>query len=195
VNAKGAILVQPIKFLRRRRAEALPLLRPELHHYLDERVALSSWYPESDFAELMEAVVALSPGAERVATIEKMGELGARAHAEIYGDLIRTLSTSTVFALWSSQHDSGELRVVQESATTARVELTNFDSPSDVVCLLTSGYIRGGLSWNGMEDVVVAKLLCTVRGDRMCAWRANWKDPEATPVTPARRRARSPSRR
>jgi predicted hydrocarbon binding protein len=188
-NTKGAVLLGPIKFLRKRREEALPLLAPELHHYLEERVQLSGWYPESDLVGLTRAVAKLVGGDEREA-IERIGELGAREHATVYGDLIRSLSTSTVFALWSSQHDSGELRTVIEGPTASRIEIVDFDSSSDVHCWLVEGYTRGGLSANGLEDVRLEKLHCVMRGDALCSWRATWKGPEATPVTPGRRRTR-----
>jgi len=193
-NAKGAILLGPVKLLRKRRSEAVDHLPPDLHRYLEDEIRLSSWYPEADFVQLIRAAARLMPGTPNEA-IEQIGALGAQVHADVYGELIRTLTSSTVFALWSSQHDSGELRIVLESSTSVRAELSGFDSSSEVHCLLTGGYIRGGLVANGMEDVTVEKLHCVLRGASLCAWRADWKDPDSTPVTPGRRRRRSASRR
>jgi len=193
-NAKGAILVGPVKLLRKRRAEAVAHLPRRLHRYLEDDVRLSSWYPEADFVELIRAAAKLMPGAPEQA-IEQIGALGAQVHADVYGDLIRTLTKSTVYALWSAQHDSGELRIVLEGPTIVRAELTGFDSSSDVHCLLTGGYIRGGLVANEMENVAVEKLHCVLRGDGLCAWRATWKNPDSTPATPGRPRRRLASRR
>src|SRR5262245_8645463 len=116
-NAKGAVLIGPIKYLRKRREQALPLLRPELHRYLEEDIRLSSWYPETDFTELLRAAVSLEPGDPDKA-LERLGVAGARIQAEVYGDLLNTLgSNSSVFALWSAQHDTGQLRTYWESPT------------------------------------------------------------------------------
>jgi hypothetical protein len=189
-NAKGSVVVGPVKYLRKRREEALELLGPELAHYLEDDVHLSSWYPEADFVALVRVSAQLSSDDPR-AVIEAMGVVGAHEHASVYGELLQTLqSNSSVFALWSAQHDTGVLRGIAETPTSARVQLVDFDSPSDVMCWLCTGYIRGGLVANGLEDIVIEKPRCVLRGDPHCEWRASWKNPDATPVTPARRRAR-----
>ena len=183
-------MVGPVKFLRKRREAALALLAPELAHYLDESVRLSSWYPEADFVGLVRAAAQLISDKPEQA-IEAMGAAGAHEHGEVYGDLLRSLrSNSSLFALWSAQHDSGELRGFFDTPTSARVELAGFDSPSDVNCLLCAGYIRGGLASNGLDDIAIDKIRCVLRGDPLCEWRISWKNPDATPVTPVRRRAR-----
>ena len=84
------------------------------------------------------------PGATQA--LEFMGDFAARAHAEIYGDLLRgSGSNSRVFALWSTQLDAGEMRRIREGPGRARVELQDFASPSRELCLLIGGYIRGTL--------------------------------------------------
>ena len=159
-------------------------------HYLEEHVRLSSWYPETEFVALVRAATRLIPGDPEEAMLA-MGAAGAHFHAEVYGDLLRSVnSNSSVFALWSTQHDTGELRAFWESPTAARIELSGFDSPSYENCVLCTGYVRGALSVNGFEDVAIDKPRCMVRGDDRCVWRVSWKNPDATPVTPVRRRAR-----
>lgn len=189
-NAKGSVLVGPVKYLRKRRDAALALLAPEHAHYLDTEIRLSSWYPEQDLVALVRAVAQLMSYRPEEA-IEAMGAAGAHEHAGVYGDLLRTLeSTSSVFALWSSQHDSGELRGIFDTPTTARVRLIGFDSPSDVNCLLCRGYIRGVLAANGFEDISIEKPRCVLQDDPHCEWRLSWRNPDATGVTPVPRRAR-----
>ena len=109
-NAKGAILLGPVKLLRKRRSEAVDHLPPDLHRYLEDEIRLSSWYPEADFVQLIRAAARLMPGTPNEA-IEQIGALGAQVHADVYGELIRTLTSSTVFALWSSQHEIGRAHV------------------------------------------------------------------------------------
>ena len=122
-NAKGAVLLGPIKFLRKRCDAARELLPESLHHYLEQDIRLSGWYPETDFVELIRASARLMPG-ELDAAIEQMGVVGARAHAEFYGDLRPrgSGSSSRVFALWSTQFDAGAMRRTG-GAPRARVEL------------------------------------------------------------------------
>jgi len=189
-NAKGSVIVGPVKFLRKRKDQAREVLPQELLSYLADEVRLSSWYPEKHFEGLVRAVAKLMP-MPLAEAIEAIGAAGAHEHADVYGDLLRTLeSSSSLFALWGAQHDSGELRGTTETPTRARVSLVGFDSPSETNCLLASGYIRGGLAANGFEDIAIEKLHCMVRGDSLCEWRVTWKNPDATPVTPGPRRTR-----
>ncbi|HTO52835.1 MAG TPA: hypothetical protein VMR50_05560 [Myxococcota bacterium] len=179
-NAKGAVLLGPIKFLRKQRERARVELPPELHGYLEEDVRLSAWYPEHDFVELIRAAARLAPG-DPEQTIEQMGAAGARAHIEVYGELMRSVkSSSSVFALWSAQHDTGRLRGVWESPNSVRVQLIGFDSSSRENCLLAKGYIRGTMESNGCEDVQVVEVRCELRNDPHCEWRVTWKG-EDTP--------------
>lgn len=187
-NAKGSVVVGPVKFLRKRRDAARDVLPPELLHYLEDEIRLSSWYPERDFEGLVRAAARLTT-LEPQAAIEAMGAAGAHEHAEVYGDLLRTLeSSSSLFALWGAQHDTGELRGTAETPTRARVSLVDFDSTSEVNCWLCAGYIRGGLMANGFEDIAIEKLRCVLRGDSLCEWRVSWKDPQAIPGSARRRR-------
>lgn len=174
-RVKGSTLLGAVKFLRSKRAEATALLPAEHRHYLDETIKNSGWYPLADLLALV-GVAADLLGTGRDQAFAFMGEFAARAHAEFYGDLLRgSGSTSRVFALWSTQFDAGQMHRIAEAPGRARAELQDFQSPSRELCLLIGGYIRGTLSLNDVEDIVVDKLSCTTRGDRVCAWRASWK--------------------
>ena len=174
-NAKGAVLLGLVKFLRKRPDAARDVLPAAQHHYLQEDIRLSGWYPEADFVELIRAVAKLVPG-DYDAAIEHMGLVGARGHAEVYGHLLRSgKSNSSVFALWTAQHDTGELRGVWESPTSTRVELVDFAAPSREVCLLSMGYLRGAFQLNGFDDVVIEKRACAAQGADRCMWRVTWK--------------------
>jgi hypothetical protein len=172
---KGVAVLGLVKFLRSRRDDALALLRPELHHYLTETVSPSTWYPESEHAELLVAGAQLYSGSPDRA-LELMGEVAARGHSEIYHELlVGHGSQSRTFALWSTQHDTGELRRVRESATRMSFELVDFEGTSRELCLLFTGYLRGTFLVNGFTDVTVEKLGCTLWGDPSCLWRCAWK--------------------
>ncbi len=173
-KAKGMALLGSVKYLRSRREEARGVLPPALHHYLDDRIRSSGWYPEADMLELIRATARLVPGpTDQV--LEIMGESSAREHADVYGDLLTGSSTSRAFALWSTQHDTGELQMIEEAPTRLRLEITGYADPSREMCLVTQGYIKGVLVMNGFTDLAVEKLACSLWGDDRCTWRASWK--------------------
>ena len=171
---KGITLLEAVKFLRARRDEALEVLPPNLHPYLDEPVTPSMWYPESDLVELIRAVAKLLPGPVDRALM-MMGERSARSQTAVYGDLLRGVqSNSRTFALWSTQHDTGEMRSMLEAPNRVRLELVGFEDTSRELCLLLGGYLAGTLAINGITDASVQKLTCRLWGDAFCTWRGTW---------------------
>jgi hypothetical protein len=173
-RAKGIALLEPVKFLRGRRDDALEVLPPALHSYLSEQIVTSMWYPETDFQVLIHAVAELLPGPLDRALM-MIGESGARSQTLVYGDLMRGVaSTSRTFALWSTQHDTGEMRSMMEANNRVRLELSGFAHPSREVCLMLNGYFSGTLAINGITDGSVQKLSCRLWGDELCAWRGTW---------------------
>ena len=56
-RTKGTSIVEIVKFLRTRRDDALQALPAAVHHYLDDRVLESAWYPEEDLVALVGAMV------------------------------------------------------------------------------------------------------------------------------------------
>jgi len=172
---KGVAFLGVVKLLRSRRDEAKALLRPELHAFLEETVRPSGWYSESDHAELLRAGAKLYRGSPDRA-LELMGEAAARGHSELFRELlVGPGSPSRAFALWSTQHDTGELRRVRETANRMTLEVANFEDTSREMCLLLTGYWRGTFSVNGYSDVVVEKLACRLWQDATCVWRCTWK--------------------
>jgi len=173
-RAKGIAILDAVKFLRARRDEAAEVLPPTLHHYLDEEVGWSTWYPEKDLVELIRGVSKLLPGPTDRALM-MMGERGARSQTVVYGDLMRgAQSNSRTFALWSTQHDTGELRSQMEAPNRVRIELAGFEETSRELCLVLGGYIAGTLAINGITDSSVQKLSCRLWGDATCSWRGTW---------------------
>jgi hypothetical protein len=177
-RAKGIAILDAVKYLRARRDEAREVLPESLRHYLDEEVSRAAWYPETDLVELIRGVAKLLPGPVDRALM-MMGERGARAQTVVYGDLIKGIqSTSRTFALWSTQHDTGEMRSEMESANRVRVDLVGFADTSREFCLVLGGYIAGTLAINGITDGSVQKVSCCLWGDSLCSWRGTWSSQE-----------------
>jgi len=172
---KGVAFLGVVKLLRSRRDDAMSLLRPELHHFLSETVRPSGWYLESEHAELLRAGAQLYPGSPDRA-LELMGEAAARDHSELFRELlVGPGSPSRAFALWSTQHDTGELRRVRETANRVTLELAGFENATRELCLLLTGYWRGTFLVNGCSDVAIEKLGCRLWQDQSCIWRCTWK--------------------
>ena len=175
-NAKGVGLLGAVKYLRQRRVAAQATLPAEMHHYLEERICTSSWYPEADKLELIRATARLGSGPiDQI--FETMGEASAREDAHVYGDLHGDGSSpSRLLALWSLQHDTGELRTTEEAPGVVRMEIVGYENPSREMCLLTQGYLKGFLRMDGVGDLALEKIACRIWGDDRCTWRAVWKD-------------------
>jgi len=175
-KAKGTILVSIVKYLRGHKEEARRLLPPALHHYLDEKIVMSAWYPEADLIALLRAGLTLAGGASD-AVLDAMGRATAHEHHEgIYAHLLaRTGTQTTTSALWSSQHDTGVMALHYETDHQARLELTGYAHPSREMCAIVKGYIAEALRVGGATDVQAEEIRCAARGDDHCAWRCTWQ--------------------
>lgn len=173
-KAKGTALIGAIKFLRRQRERALEVLPASLHHYLQQRISESSWYPEEDLLEILRAMLRLTPG-DDTGSLESMGRATARAHQEgVYAHLMEGRgSPSKSFALWSSMHDSGSLKVVDEASRRQRIDLIDFGLPSHEMCTIVGGYIAETFRMRGVVPRV-EKIACRLDGDDRCSYRCTW---------------------
>jgi hypothetical protein len=175
---KGVAFLALVKLLRSHKEAARELLVPELHKYLEDTIRPSGWYLEADHAVLLKVAAQLHAGSPDAA-LERMGEQAAQSHSQIYHELlVGHGSPSRTFAMWSTQHDTGELRRIREAPTRMRFELVDYQDTSREHCLLLTGYFRGTFAVNGFTDVSIEKLACKLWGDESCVWRCNWKRPD-----------------
>jgi hypothetical protein len=179
-KAKGTTLIGAVRFLRKHRQQARELLPPNLHHYLEERVAESRWYPEEDLLGLLEAVVPMIPGG-RPQVLEALGAQSARGHLEgVYAHLSGGGPGEIAvraFALWSSQHDSGRFEVTREGPGVRRMTVRDYALPSETMCGILGGYLAETLRVEGVTDIRVHKESCVLRGQTECAWRLTYRSP------------------
>src|SRR5438270_11585149 len=123
--------------LRANRDRAVALLPPQYHRYLDERIIVASWYPESDQLELLRAVSFLLPGTPDPWMM--LGRIAARGDlTDLYrnfvrpGDLKDALRTFS--SLWRTFHDSGELKLSLEEPGRALASLRDYAAPAREMC-------------------------------------------------------------
>jgi hypothetical protein len=176
-NVKGANVLSAVKMLRAHRERAVALLPPRYHRYLDERILVSSWYPEADQLELLRAVSFLLPGTPDPWIV--MGRTAARQDlANLYrymvrpGDLKETMRSAS--SLWSTFHDSGQLRVTLEGPQSAIADLRDYAAATREMCRVTSGYVTEVAATGGAREIKTVKLACAIDGAPQCTWRMSW---------------------
>lgn len=181
-RAKGTSLLSAVKWLRKSREAALATLPPPLHHYLEERIQIASWYPEQDLVELVRALARILPvGVGRI--YEQMGRLSARdqltgvyRHLLAGGDVLSLPRRG--LALWQSQHDSGRLKLTLEGPGAARIELADFALPSREMCEILLGYTAEMFVIADVPGPVVRKTACRLDGAASCTWQCSWAPTE-----------------
>jgi hypothetical protein len=177
-RAKGASLVGAVKWLRQSRDAALQALPAHLHHYLDERIQIASWYPEEDLVELVRALARILPAGEGD-RYEQMGRFSARDQlAGVYRHLLEGGDALSLprrgLVLWQSQHDSGRLSVTLEGAGSARIEVVDYAMPTREMCAILLGYTAEMFVMAELSAPSVRKTACRLDGAERCAWQVSW---------------------
>jgi hypothetical protein len=177
-NAKGTVMVGLVKRLRREKERARALLAPGLAHYLDERIALGTWYPLEDFLALLRASGKLaSAGTGKV--FESQGRAAAREHmAGTYSGLSQTTHRRATFSLLGSMFDTGRTDVVDRKPGSAVLEYSDFAQPARELCDIFTGYNAERMTMLGFEEVRVRHTQCRVDGAPTCRWEIQWKGRE-----------------
>lgn len=179
-KAKGTAILGLVRFLRRHRDAAAAALPAHLTHYLDERVHVSTWYPEQDLLELARVVAPMLPPSVGD-PYELMGRISARDHLEgsyahLFEGVVEPLAIpARAFALWASMHDSGRLETAVEPPGAVRVELVEFALPSREMCRIVGGYLAETLRVAGFAAPRSVELGCRLEGAPRCAWRCHFE--------------------
>ena len=180
-KAKGTTMVSLVKFLRSQRERAEAALPAAMHHYLEERIHASSWYPEADLLALLRAMLGMLPGS-REAVLGQIGASLAREHqGGIYGHLKLDANDDPAtmarrcFALWGSQHDTGTFHFELIAPGVAKLEVRDYALPSAEMCGILSGYLPESLRLAGVAKLHVAKTACRLDGVAACGWSAEWE--------------------
>ena len=176
-KVKGTNVVGAVKLLRANRERALALLPARLHHYLQERLLVSSWYPEDDQIELLRVIAKMMPPAPNPFIV--MGLTTAQADLTgIYRNYLRPddpqRTLSAAGGLWRNYHDSGEMSASNEGPSGAVVRLRGYQAACGEMCRVVEGYLTGCARVAGARDVRTTKLTCCLDGAPECSWRLAW---------------------
>jgi hypothetical protein len=174
---KGTNVVNAVKILRTQRERARAALPARLHSYLEERILVSSWYPEEDQLELLRALATLMPRVPDPFVV--MGRGTARSdltgiykqHLRV-GDVERTL----VFAgaLWRNAHDTGEMSTERSGPNALIVRLGDYGAVSSEMCRVCTGYFTEVVQLAEDKRAEVTHDECRVTRAAICTWRIRW---------------------
>ena len=176
-KTKGTNLIDMVKFLRTRRDEALALLPPALHSYLDGQMNVAGWYPEADMIELVKVLAQLLPGSGEDALVQ-IGRLNARMHLQgTYAHLVKDARPDVMpiraVALWKSMHDTGEFRLAVDGDH-AEAVLVDYGHPTPEMCTMLGAYLVQLFELAGVRDVKVDERACCRLGAPACRWQLTW---------------------
>lgn len=117
---------------------------------------------------------------------EPLEEFARRAGRAAAGDAVKgiyrffalvltpTALLSKASQMWSSLYNRGELRVEEQSDTSARIRLVNF--PSETAgCGRVTGWIERMAELTGVKDIKVEQTQCAAKAGSCCEWKLEWR--------------------
>lgn len=181
---KGTAMLNAVKFLRANFKErALELLPPAQRKHLNDRILVSSWYPEEDNLAIVRVLARILK--ENVTDVGDdvyayMGRYVAQADFSTFyanlilqGDPEETLGRAAV--AWRMYHDTGSLSVSIQGPGRARMELSDYGLPSKEMCSVLKGVHEQMIVMAGAQEVSSKEINCRNRGDQSCVWEVRWK--------------------
>jgi hypothetical protein len=177
-KAKGTSILNAVKALRSRKDAARAALPKHLHRYLEERILISSWYPEEDFLAILRALAKVMPD-PGMDFYEYMGRLSGRADlGGIYSHLIRQGDPATTLrrtaVTWGFYHDTGKQEVVEAGDNYVVTEISGYDSPSRESCGTVKGWNAELAEMAGGKNVKVIHDECVLDGAKACRFKVSW---------------------
>lgn len=174
-RAKGTVMVGLVKTMQEYASRVRPLLKPDLHHYFDERIVLAAWYPLEDYLAMLRVLqrLLLNPPADFYFQI---GRNTAREQmAGIYGRLKEDKSRRAAMALLAAMFDTGEMQLVEREPGRAVVDWVGFAEPCRELCATFTGYQTERMALQKFEDIQVRHTRCRAEGGSVCRWELAWK--------------------
>jgi uncharacterized protein (TIGR02265 family) len=75
--------------------------------------------------------------------------------------------------MWSSLYNRGEMRVDEQTETSARIRILNF--PSEAAgCARVTGWIERMAELTGAKTIKIEQTQCFAKGATCCEWRLSW---------------------
>jgi uncharacterized protein (TIGR02265 family) len=115
--------------------------------------------------------------------LESFGRrLGHQAAADavrgVYRFLALVMTPASILSkastMWSTINNRGEMRVEQQSGSSAVLRLANFPS-EPASCARITGWVERMAQLTGAKDVNVEHSRCVVGGATACEWKVTWR--------------------
>lgn len=176
-KVKGTNVLGTVKALKAYREQATAKLPERLMHYLDDRILVSSWYPEVDQIEMLRVLASLLPRTPSPWPL--MGRMAAAQDlASVYRNQIRPDSPQQSLlasaSLWRNYHDTGEMAATVDGPTAVLLRLRGYHGACKEMCEILGGYLGEMAAQAGGRDVTATKLDCVLKGQPQCSWRIAW---------------------
>lgn len=177
MRVKGTQLADLVRALRGLHKQRLVDVPPELDRYLQEKVLVSNWYPESDFRDLMLLVGrALQPSVQG-SVWRLLGKQGAERDAGgVYAAWIRKDDPARTLQFvcqgWGTVRDSGRLQVTMLAPNRAELAIRAYPVMCSELAETNAGYFASMLEACGAVEVNVVVLATFEAGARFgMSWR------------------------
>lgn len=116
---------------------------------------------------------------------EPVEQFAMRAGREAAGDAVKGIYRffalvltppallSKASQMWSSLYNRGEMRVDEQTDTSARIRILNF--PAETAgCARVTGWIERMAALTGVKNIKVVQTQCFAKGGSCCEWRLSW---------------------
>ena len=95
----------------------------------------------------------------------------------IYRFFVRVLTPPAVLSrasqMWSSLYSRGKLRVEDQTASSARLVLSDFPS-EPAFCARFTGWVERMARMTGSDNIRIEHARCASRGGTYCEWKVTW---------------------
>lgn len=159
-RVKGVSVIETVKVLRANREQARSLVPAPLHHYLEERLLASSWYPDVEYHVLLKAAGQILKPHLSTDVWEFIGEAGAaKDFTGLYASVVRhgdpAGTMKNAGKIWAMYRDSGRLTSTTSHAGVVHIALHDYPLVSAELCGTLTGYYRKLLCLAGAQRVSV----------------------------------------
>lgn len=177
MKIKGSQVLSVVKALRSVREAAEARAPAHLTQYLNERILLASWYPETDFRDLVLLLGSIVGSSVEGNVWRWIGETGAeRDFNGIYASMVRKGDTRwTVQQMpvgWRLYRDSSVLSVHDLSDGHAELAVRGYPVMCPELAEVNAGYFAGALRASGATSYAVRVLKVDERSAR---YALNWE--------------------
>jgi hypothetical protein len=137
------------------------------------------WVDFAQFIESTELVCKLFNAGD-ITLARAIGRFGAEANMGLWRSIVfKVLAPGTVLGiaggLWNHHYSGGRLVPRGDGEHAIRVRIEDFPAPHRTHCLSIEGWIQRTIELGKPKHVMVSELLCRLRGDDACEFRADWE--------------------